>query len=148
MTEEIKKSVLGSVRLDSDVWEAVRGMESSLNVYLRAALLGEDVSVVRAGGAQGKVILRTDEPSLRDEGATDPREIVPAGNVPRPNAHCVHCDKDFVGAKWATMCPKCIGRGHINRNPCLRCGSEAEAKKRASSSTAGEHVDYDPYEPA
>jgi len=36
---EIKKSVLGSVRLDSDVWEAVRGMPQSLNQYLRYMLL-------------------------------------------------------------------------------------------------------------
>lgn len=36
---EIKKAVLGSVRLDSDVWEAVRAMDVSLNVYLRVALL-------------------------------------------------------------------------------------------------------------
>lgn len=35
---EIQKSVLGSVRLDSDVWEAVRSLPSSLNVYLRAQL--------------------------------------------------------------------------------------------------------------
>jgi len=38
---EIEKSVLGSVRLDSDVWDAVRGMPVSLNQYLREALLSE-----------------------------------------------------------------------------------------------------------
>jgi len=38
---EIKKSVLGSVRLDSDIWEAVRAMPRSLNQYLRSNLLGE-----------------------------------------------------------------------------------------------------------
>jgi len=40
MTEpRIEKAVLGSVRLDSDVWDAVRAMPVSLNVYLREALL-------------------------------------------------------------------------------------------------------------
>jgi hypothetical protein len=37
----VEKSVLGSVRLDSDVWDAVREMECSLNQYLRSNLLGE-----------------------------------------------------------------------------------------------------------
>lgn len=36
---EIEKSVLGSVRLDSDVWDAVRAMPCSLNLYLRENLL-------------------------------------------------------------------------------------------------------------
>jgi hypothetical protein len=40
---EIEKSVLGSVRLDSDVWDAVRGMSVSLNQYLRESLLRESV---------------------------------------------------------------------------------------------------------
>lgn len=39
MPSEIKKAVLGSVRLDSDVWEAVRAMPESLNRYLRRSLL-------------------------------------------------------------------------------------------------------------
>ena len=36
---DIEKSVLGSVRLDSDVWQAVKAMPESLNVYLRRELL-------------------------------------------------------------------------------------------------------------
>lgn len=36
---EIERAVLGSVRLDSDVWEAVRAMPYSLNVFLREQLL-------------------------------------------------------------------------------------------------------------
>lgn len=48
---EIEKSVLGSVRLDSDIWEAVRAMPCSLNRYLRSNLLGE----VRVAGPQGTV---------------------------------------------------------------------------------------------
>ena len=46
MTQEIEKSVLGSVRLDSDVWGAVRAMECSLNQYLRGALLGRGLEDV------------------------------------------------------------------------------------------------------
>ena len=53
MTKEIKKSVLGSVRLDSDVWEAVRGMGCSLNQYLRSNLLGEMREV--GGGVKGTI---------------------------------------------------------------------------------------------
>lgn len=35
---EIKKAVLGSVRLDSDIWEAIKKMPLSLNQYLRKSL--------------------------------------------------------------------------------------------------------------
>lgn len=34
-----RKSVLRSVRLDDDVWEAVKAMPVSLNQYLRGALI-------------------------------------------------------------------------------------------------------------
>lgn len=37
---DIQKSVLGSVRLDSDVWEALRAMDCSLNQYLRESFFG------------------------------------------------------------------------------------------------------------
>lgn len=36
---ETRKSVLRSVRLDDDVWAAIKGMDCSLNQYLRSALL-------------------------------------------------------------------------------------------------------------
>ena len=40
MTDErVEKAVLGSVRLDSDVWAAIRAMPESLNQYLRRELL-------------------------------------------------------------------------------------------------------------
>lgn len=41
---EIQKAVIGSVRLDSDVWNAVRAMPVSLNVYLRGELLGKAIT--------------------------------------------------------------------------------------------------------
>ena len=44
---DMRRSVLRSVRLDDDVWEAVKGMECSLNQYLRIALLGDDVQPKR-----------------------------------------------------------------------------------------------------
>lgn len=47
MADEIKKSVLGSVRLDSDVWEAVRAMPESLNVYLRRNLIDQKPGSVK-----------------------------------------------------------------------------------------------------
>lgn len=43
MSEQIEKSVLGSVRLDSDVWAAVRALPESLNQYLRRTLLTNGV---------------------------------------------------------------------------------------------------------
>ena len=35
----IRKSVLRSVRLDDDVWAALKGMEKSLNQFLRETIL-------------------------------------------------------------------------------------------------------------
>ena len=48
---EVEKSVLGSVRLDSDVWAAVRGMDCSLNQFLRRALLSGDFVPKTLAGA-------------------------------------------------------------------------------------------------
>lgn len=39
LEKEVRKCELHPVRLDSDVWEAVKAMSVSLNVYLRGALL-------------------------------------------------------------------------------------------------------------
>lgn len=56
---EIKKSVIGSVRLDSDVWKAVRAMECSLNQYLRSNLLGE----MRLAGPKVKGTVKVEDKS-------------------------------------------------------------------------------------
>ena len=73
----------------------------------------------------------------------DPESIVPAGQVRALNAHCVHCRKDFVGAKGLTMCPKCMGRGHKGTNPCLQCGNEKHGREMAEKSTCSETDNID-----
>jgi hypothetical protein len=45
---EVEKSVIGSVRLDSDIWDAVRKMPLSLNQFLRKVLSADGVFEVPA----------------------------------------------------------------------------------------------------
>lgn len=45
---EVRKSVLRTVRLDDDVWKAIKELDCSLNQYLRSRLLlDEDVEIGR-----------------------------------------------------------------------------------------------------
>lgn len=53
---ELRKSVLRTVRLDDDVWAAVKQMSCSLNQYLRTALLDHPLT------AKSMIALATPEP--------------------------------------------------------------------------------------
>lgn len=81
---EIEKSVLGSVRLDSDIWEAVRAMPCSLNLYLRENLLG--------GGKPARKLTRK-EKLIAELEAIDPvgaaRSDVELGNFELPRGGSV-----------------------------------------------------------
>jgi hypothetical protein len=126
----IEKSVLGSVRLDSDVWEAVRGMECSLNQYLRSALLGEmrlaekspkgTISVEKkAGKVSATVNLLSD---------SDPSQIPGVSRglpVPVGTFKCNHCGL-LRAPKNYPLCATCAGEGHHgNTWDCGACADQS-----------------------
>jgi hypothetical protein len=105
---EIEKSVLGSVRLDSDVWEAVRKMPVSLNQYLRRALL----EMPDALGAKFEQIKKKSRKAIHAEElkASDPmgaeRDDIEFGNTEVPSGGSVA----LVGA--AIPVSKSVARPH------------------------------------
>lgn len=144
---KVKKSVLGSVRLDSDVWEAVRAMECSLNQYLRLALIdGAEFPALRDGMMnQGRGNQSLSEPfsaqvkqGLERQGAGfDPCEI-PGVSVGPPKrettsgypCRCIHSGcrgSRFTGtSKFQNLCPECAEGGHKGepRN-CQACADDS-----------------------
>jgi len=107
----VKRSVLGSVRLDSDVWEAVRGMECSLNQYLRSNLFGE----LRVGGVQGTISVDAERKSATVNMVSAPSKTF--------RVMCQHCGLKF-GAETPkeVLCDDCAGLGHKgSRYDCETC---------------------------
>jgi hypothetical protein len=81
--QEIEKAVIGSVRLDSDVWEAVRAMPESLNVYLRRGLLGGGLVSRKISKKQAQVdALRASDPLA----TIMEREDIEHGNMDLPSS--------------------------------------------------------------
>lgn len=122
----IKKSVLRTVRLDDDVWAAIKGMDCSLNLYLRGALLAEDVGEVVVYGRDEippRANYREDVEKPKDVGERmqgfDPRSVpgvalgVSAGSFP---CRCVHSGckgSKFQGTtRFQNLCPACLELGH------------------------------------
>ena len=107
-----------TVRLDDQVWAAVKAMDCSLNQYLRSALLGI--------GLIAHTAEREQHPEI-----TDPRSIpgVKTGAASIQQGfpcRCVHTGcrgSKFNGAsRFANLCPECREQGHAGdpRN-CQEC---------------------------
>jgi len=107
--DEIEKSVLGSVRLDSDVWDAVRAMPESLNVFLRRELL-EGAFATPERLARIAANVRPRRRSKRDVHvaalrASDPlativgRDDIEHGNMELPSSGSIATSLDAVGPK-------------------------------------------------
>lgn len=106
----LRKAVIRTVRLDDDVWLAIKGMECSLNQYLRMALLETGREVIHPIPQSPVTVLPAAEPfePLQD-------------NRPK-NCYCKHCGVRFAGAKFATLCSECKSSGHTNQpNECPKC---------------------------
>lgn len=120
----LRKAVLRTVRLDDDVWNAVKAMDCSLNQYLRSALL--DFSFETQKQAEPIKPVR--------EFTSDPRTI-PGVSVGMPPAEvetkdgfpcrCIHanCGQKFIGAtRTANICENCRENGHkANPANCTEC---------------------------
>jgi hypothetical protein len=117
-----RKAVLRSVRLDDDVWAAVKGMECSLNQYLREALLGGGSN----GAAVAEAIVPVDQ-SARVDPATIPgvsRGIaVPAVSEATVSVQCEHCGEHFdSNSRLNRRCGECGEKGHSRtRYDCAEC---------------------------
>ena len=127
---EIKKSVLGSVRLDSDVWAAVRAMDCSLNQYLRAVLLEKESEYAPSIPTVPHVERLQVPPKIY----SDPREI-PGVSIGLPpyserqypcvcnHTGCQGGDGKFLSdRRGATLCPNCFRMGHrMDARNCQEC---------------------------
>lgn len=132
---EIRKSVLRTVRLDDDVWAAVKGMDCSLNQFLRSVLLEPDsynpepLTVPKLN----KLNLTTKREPLPMY--SDPREVpgiivgTSSKNCPvQIPSECIHNaphpqGRNFMAErKNATLCQDCFLEGHRGepRN-CSQC---------------------------
>lgn len=116
----LRKAVLRTVRLDDDVWNAVKAMDCSLNQYLRSALL--DFSFTDGKGTEP-------EKPVRDfaDPATIPGVQVGAASIQQGfPCRCVHTSCRgalFQGrTRSENMCSDCREGGHLGlpRN-CEEC---------------------------
>lgn len=115
----LRKAIIRTVRLDDDVWAAVKAMDCSLNQYLRVSLLCAESlpSPIYIPSAVGAT--ETSKELLADE-----RPVI--DNRPK-NAFCKHCGNRFAGVKFATICGDCKSSGHtLTPNECPVC-NEARA---------------------
>jgi hypothetical protein len=94
------------VRIDDDVWAAVKGMDVSLNQFLRMALI--------PGSENEALVKKSEEDGWSEEKFTDERP---------PNRDCKHGPHRFYsGNKFATICPGCKSTGHTgDPRECPRC---------------------------
>ncbi len=147
---------LHSVRLDDDVWAAIKGMDCSLNVYLRGALLSEEVGEVSVYGRDEippRANYREDvenpvavgQRMASEVSRFDPREIEGVSVGPPLNAYCVHCSSKFVGPKGANICVKCGTAGHSTSGTCRKCMENAHKDAMRAKSTAvdADCIDYE-----
>lgn len=118
---EIRKSVLRSVRLDDDVWEAVKGMECSLNVYLRESLLGNGV-----GMASSTVTAQQFDPATVPGVSRGVPVAAPAA-AKAFTVMCQHCGSRFSAeSRRETTCGLCAENGHKgSRYDCDQCRLES-----------------------
>jgi hypothetical protein len=133
----IRKAVLRTVRLDDDVWEAVKGMESSLNVYLRAALLGDVSENVREVVEEVERV--GDLPRTVRGVIPDNDEVEVQGRL-----KCKHCGRLGVlpaDAKALRPCAQCWKNGHQPFEPCAGCVKDQHQKELAEKHGT-ENVDY------
>lgn len=97
---EIKKAVLGSVRLDSDVWEAVRAMPESLNQYLRRQLVAQPETLADHVKAEQRRIAKAfnadpiDSPKVFGSGGGSEPELESMGT-----SEVLTSDLDVVGVR-------------------------------------------------
>lgn len=113
-----EKHKLHNVRLDDEVWAAVKAMDCSLNQYLRGLLLDKDSEY----NPPAPTVPHVGRLHVSPRTYSDPREI-PGVSVGASTSlegqfrcRCVHtgCKGSyFLGSsKFQTLCDVCLGLGH------------------------------------
>lgn len=135
MTEKHK---LHNVRLDDEVWAAIKQMDCSLNQYLRQALLEDGEILAKPGFVQE---VRPFNVTLNNKQSDfDPRDIpgVSVGQPPKKEVtggfpcRCVHSGcrgSKFTGVtRFQNLCPECQEKDHTGdpRN-CQECFNDQGA---------------------
>jgi hypothetical protein len=116
-----EKHKLHNVRLDDEVWAAVKAMDCSLNQYLRASLID--------GGPNGGII--ADPPATNFDPASIPGVSTGAPKVEGQwPCRCVHSGckgSKFMGvSRFQNLCDGCREAGHLgDARSCRACEDDS-----------------------